>query len=82
MWKMEVREFTFAGGLGYVPVTFEGLDSANGYRLEVDGVELDQSVHGNDFWQSDFNPSSGKWSRTYNLPAKGAGVRKVSLIRR
>lgn len=63
------------GGVGYVPIRFEGLSSASGYtlyRLE-NGVEspLDQSVNGNDFWQVDYDAVSGSYTRVYNLPLDG-----------
>ncbi|MEX1047961.1 MAG: LamG domain-containing protein [Akkermansiaceae bacterium] len=70
--------FTLASGLGYVPVTFTDLTKNSGYILEVDGKPLDQTVHGGDFWQSDYDPVTQRWSRTYNLPvANGA---KHSLV--
>jgi hypothetical protein len=61
--------FTLTGGLGYVPVTFTGLKKPAGHTLLVDGQPLDQSVHGNDFWQTDCDPATRTWSRTYNVPA-------------
>lgn len=27
-----------------------------------------QSVHGRDFWQTDYDPATGRWSQTFNLP--------------
>jgi hypothetical protein len=67
-------EFSLSGGLGYVPVTFAGL---NGYRrpyLEErfpgeDWRPVDQAVHGNDFWQTDYDPETTSWELTYTLPA-------------
>jgi len=63
------------GGVGKVPIRFEGLQRANGYTLYElqDGkrVPLDQSVRGNDFWQTDIDPASNTWMRTYNLPLDG-----------
>ncbi|MFC5051424.1 LamG domain-containing protein [Rubritalea spongiae] len=60
------------GGVGYVPIHFNGLKSATGYTLYqiIDGksVPLDQSVHGNDFWQTDYDAASNSFSRVYNLP--------------
>ncbi len=64
-------ELTLTGGLGYVPITFSGLTSNAGYALHIDGKPVDQSTHGNDFWQTDFDPVSRRWSRTYNLPITG-----------
>ena len=73
-------DFTLKGGLGYVAVTFSGLPSHDGCHLEVDGKPLDQSVHGNDFWQTDHDPKSRTWSRTYNIPMDGVESREVRLI--
>lgn len=60
------------GGVGFVPIRFEGLVSATGYSLyELIGgkeVKLDQSVTGNDFWQTDYDEAGGTYQRTYNLP--------------
>lgn len=69
-----VVEFTLDGGLGHVPVTFGNLASHRGYTLTIDGKVLDQSVHGNDFWQTDYDPNTKRWSRTYNVPAASAAA--------
>jgi hypothetical protein len=67
-------EVAITGGLGYVPVTFSGLSSYRGFTLWRDDGDgrgprlVDQSVHGRDFWQADFDPGSHTWSLTYNLP--------------
>jgi uncharacterized protein YwbE len=61
-------EFKLAGGLGYVPITFTGLTIPDQFILFFDGKPVDQSIHGNDFWQTDYDPASRSWSRTYNLP--------------
>ncbi len=60
-------EFTLSGGPGYVPITFTGLTSSRGYTLMVDGKPLNQSIHGNDFWQTDYDAKAKTWSQTYNL---------------
>jgi len=60
--------FTFTGGLGYVPITFEGLTSPDAFRLSRDGVSLDQSIHGADFWQTDYDATTGAWSISVNVP--------------
>ena len=72
-------DVTFRGGLGYVPVTFTGLDSPNGYALFVDDLRLDQSVHGNDFWQTDYNAVRRTWSQTYNVPVTDRKPHTVRL---
>jgi Concanavalin A-like lectin/glucanases superfamily len=60
------------GGVGFVPIRFDGLVSAEGYALYevVDGIEtkLDQSVHGNDFWQTDFDAGNNTYRMSFNLP--------------
>ena len=76
--QAEQSELTVSidGGIGYVPIRFEGLPRATGYTLYqvVDDVEtaLDQSVHGNDFWQTDYDPASGTYKITFNLPLNPA----------
>ena len=71
--------FTLRGGLGYVPVSFSGLESATGYELRVDGKVVDQSVHGNDFWQTDYDPESRRWSRTYTIPLVGDRTHRIEF---
>lgn len=71
--------FTVTGGLGYVPVTFSGLSSPSAHRLSVDGITIDQSVHGRDFWQCDHDPASNTWSLSYNLPFPPGRTHDVQL---
>jgi hypothetical protein len=67
-------EFALTGGIGHVPVTFAGL---NGYRRPLleerlpggDWQAVNQAVHGNDFWQTDYIPESATWEITYTIPA-------------
>jgi hypothetical protein len=65
-------EVTIAGGVGFVPVSFQGLHSVQGLELYqvVDGKEIkfSQKVHGNDFWQVDYDEGSLTYRLTYNLP--------------
>ena len=56
------------GGIGWLPVTFSGLTRHRGYELRVNGQSFNQSVHGNDYWQTDYNSAAGTWSQTFNLP--------------
>ncbi len=72
--KPEVR-VAIRGGVGFVPIRFEGLPSTKGralYRI-VDGkdVKLDQSVHGNDFWQTDYDAGTRSFKMSFNLPLDG-----------
>ncbi len=63
------------GGIGFVPIRFEGLASATGYSFyELTGgwkTKFDQSVNGNDFWQTDSSETGGPYQLTYNLPVDG-----------
>ena len=61
-------EFTITGGIGYVPITVTGLPTHRGGGFTIDGVPCDQAVHGNDFWQTDFDPETGTWSQTVTVP--------------
>ncbi len=66
---------TIQGGVGHVPIRFEGLRTADGYALyEQAGFRrnrLDQSVHGNDYWQTDYDARTNTYKMTFNLPLDG-----------
>jgi len=68
--KVDIR-----GGVGAVPIRFDGLETPSGYALyrDVEGrlVPLDQSVHGNDYWQTVYNPGSHSYQMSFNLPLDG-----------
>jgi hypothetical protein len=72
--KPEIR-VEVKGGVGFVPARFEGLPSARGRALHriVDGkcVRLDQSAHGNDFWQTDYDAGTRSYQMSFNLPLDG-----------
>ncbi|MFT5470041.1 MAG: hypothetical protein ACI8UO_005165 [Verrucomicrobiales bacterium] len=78
--KDGAADFSLSGGLGHVPISFKGLKSHAGYQLLVDGVAVDQSVHGSDFWQTDFDPVTRTWSQTFNLPTGGDKVRAIRFF--
>ena len=65
-------EVRIKGGVGYVPIRFEGLKAGTGFELVevIDGhtVPLDQAAHGNDFWQTDYDEKNQRYGLTYNLP--------------
>ncbi len=70
--------FRVRGGLGYVPVTIAGVTGHPRPILELqqpDGTwrAVDQSVHGNDYWQADYVPASAAWEITYTLPMDSPG---------
>ena len=60
--------FNLSHGLGFVPVTFQNLTSHKDYQLSIDGKVWHQTSSRKDYWQSDFDPATQTWSRTYNLP--------------
>ncbi|MDX9976362.1 MAG: hypothetical protein RBU21_25530, partial [FCB group bacterium] len=59
--------FDITGGAGYVPVTVTNLRTPRGHTVACDGKPVDQSRHGNDFWQTDYDAATGTWSQTYNV---------------
>ncbi len=87
-------EFRLTGGLGYVPVSFTGLDRFDGWVLECDAGEgwkkVDQSsaslypdVYPNqttDFWQCRFDPETDSYTLTYNV--KNPTLASYRLIRK
>jgi hypothetical protein len=60
-------ELSVSGGLGHVPFTFTGLSSPEQAVLRADGVAIDQHVHGNDYWQTDYDPQTRTWSQTFTV---------------
>ena len=76
---------TIQGGVGHVPIRFEGLSTADGYAIYevIDGEKrrLDQSVHGNDYWQTDHDAGSNTYKMTFNLPVDGKAESKWVLAR-
>ena len=62
------------GGVGAVPIRFEKLKSVDVMLYQVVNgkqVKFDQSVNGNDFWQTDYNTKTKTYSMTFNLPLDG-----------
>ncbi|MDF1825617.1 MAG: hypothetical protein P1U68_13300 [Verrucomicrobiales bacterium] len=72
-------DFFLTGGLGFVPVTFRGLSSPDHWLLTINGIPLDQSTHGNDFWQTDFDAASQQWSLTFNLQSREGKEQHIQL---
>ncbi|MDF2374924.1 MAG: LamG domain-containing protein [Verrucomicrobiales bacterium] len=71
--------FILEGGIGFIPVTFTHLKHPDRSTLFVNGKALDQSVHGNDFWQTDYDPESMTWARTYNIPTPENAPLEIEL---
>jgi hypothetical protein len=66
--------FQLRRGIGYVPITLTGVNDYRRCSLErrvAAGrwARIDQSVHGNDFWQAEFHPDRRTWDLSFNLPA-------------
>ncbi|MDR2756901.1 MAG: hypothetical protein LBC20_14475 [Planctomycetaceae bacterium] len=63
--------FKISGGIGFVPIIIKGLSSyriPTLYRKHLENWEkIDQSHHGNDFWQTDFDQNSRTWEIIYNI---------------
>jgi hypothetical protein len=78
-------DVSITGGAGFVPIRFQGLTTIKEFALfeVVDGKEirLDQSVHGNDFWQADWDSACQRGSLTFNVPAADAGPCTLRLAR-
>jgi hypothetical protein len=75
----DTATFDLTGGINYIPVTFTGLTSPRISTLTVNGVPLNQAVQGSDFWQTDYDPGSRTWSRTYNIPPSEREKSIISL---
>jgi len=65
-------EFEIRGGVSYVPIVIVGLSAPDGYRLQLGKgnggwTDFDQSVHGNDFWQTEYCAAQSMWTRVYNV---------------
>ena len=70
-----VAEITVPGGKGYVPLTFTQVKHYSGYQLQkyFNGAweNVDQSVFGNDYWQTWYDADNGKYEFTYNVEHTG-----------
>ncbi len=73
-------EFILTGSLGYVPVTFNSLTSCHGLTFFVDEKPLDQSIHGNDFWQTNYDAETKTWSQTFNVHFDDAKPHRFRFI--
>ena len=76
--------FVIRGGVGVLPVTFSGLDTYCAPVLEQKTAggwkRVDQSVHGNDYWQCDFQPETGRWDMTFTIRRDGPYQSITSLL--
>jgi hypothetical protein len=76
--------FRVTGGLGSVPFTFSGLSDYRQPVLEenVGGAwtPLDQAVHGNDFWQCDYDAEAGAWAITFTVKLDGTNYQAIESL--
>lgn len=63
----------------YTPVTVSNLKSATQGQIFVDGKPLDQSLYGEDYYQTEFNAATGTWSKTYNIKFSGPDTHTVTF---
>ncbi len=72
----ESIEFEVTGGLGAVPVRFDGITKSSGYalkRIAGDGdsdsisVRTEQEVHGSDYYQVEFDATTNTYSLAFNV---------------
>jgi len=77
-----VAQFSLNGGLGYTPVTFHGLPSYNSWALErkvgTTWARVDQSVIGNDYWQSYYSAAQGNYDLIFNV--NNSGLNEYRLV--
>jgi Secretion system C-terminal sorting domain len=62
---------TITGGKGYIPMVFKGLTNINNPKLwkaKSNGWEwVNQANHGKDFWQTEYDVSTGLFELIYNV---------------
>ena len=70
--------FTVGGGVSYVPVTLSRIGNLEvpvlSQRTPDGWKPVRQDVHGDDFWQTDFDPVTSEWEVTYNVRLLGYGT--------
>lgn len=78
-----IAEFTVEGGIGYVPLTLTNINSYKNPKLfwKVNGQwqSINQEIHGNDFWQSEYDTASGTWDITFNINLDSVNDKKQIL---
>lgn len=62
---------TITGGRGYIPLVFSGLSNVDNPTLWMANNScwelVDQSVHGKDFWQAEYNENTGLFDLIFNV---------------
>ena len=85
--KDDSAQFTVKNGVGYLPVTFDGLTGNKGYILEIKQkngtyMAINQAIHGNDFWQCDYDAGNCTYSITYNIFRDASGAADEYRLRK
>jgi len=70
-----------SNGKGYIPIVFSGLTTVKApilWKAEKGGEwkQVDQSKHGKDFWQTEYNITTGLFDVIYNVNQDYKGDRK------
>ena len=77
-------EFTLAGGLGYTPITINGLENPQNWELQKNVNDcwemVDQSVHGNDYWQAYSDVDAGSYTLIYNVHNRGTNTYRLVKV--
>jgi hypothetical protein len=70
-----VCDFTVNGGIGYVPITVKNLPGYSGWQLQQwqnnSWINVNQAVHGNDWWQAWYDAETATYELSYTLPHTG-----------
>eukprot|EP00555_Chaetoceros_dichaeta_P009287 CAMPEP_0198261994 /NCGR_PEP_ID=MMETSP1447-20131203/10570_1 /TAXON_ID=420782 /ORGANISM="Chaetoceros dichaeta, Strain CCMP1751" /LENGTH=824 /DNA_ID=CAMNT_0043950055 /DNA_START=90 /DNA_END=2564 /DNA_ORIENTATION=- len=78
-------DFVIEGGVGVVPVRFDGLCSRKRSLFRCTDINteeeviLQQEVHGNDFWQTEYDPLTCTYSIAFNVPLDGEQTSQWTL---
>lgn len=70
-----VAQFTVSGGIGYVPISIKNLPSAGNWKLQKkigdQWADIDQSIHGDDYWQCYYDVITNTYELTFNVEHTG-----------
>jgi len=76
-------DFVIEGGVGIVPIRFDGLCNRHSklFRYTQNNIEkeLHQEVHGNDFWQTEYDPLTCTYNLAFNVPLDGEPTSQWTL---
>ena len=63
-------QFTIIRGAGAIPMRFDNVSSSY-CDLYCNDERFNEEVHGNDFWQTDYDPKTQSFSHSFNVPFDG-----------